>query len=1015
MKFLFCDRMKFLLADKNLFANAKFHIEADYKGTEADNMGNNSKKAKGLTRSLSALAANFALPVKSVACIKLMAFCLLFVVFSLFTGFFAEDAYAAASFKIYDYSSGKTTLYDGIVPIVTLNGAKIGDDRAQGILVNGVALLPYDIIFEKSLIAADCSYDKSKESVTISKYGIKISLTVGSKKAVVNGKTVNLSVAPMKVKYVDSGLTKILVPSRFVSESLGLGYIWNSSQRTISIEKKTISLSYNNGAIFEYSNLQTRVSIDGVNIDLGKMPGIIVNNIAMLRAKRVFSDSAIAAEYSYNSKDKKITLKKGDRVLVMTIGSKTAYLNDKKIELENAPLLVTNHETGSSYVMVPGRSTAASLGYDYVWDKAASTSRISSKASTDSSGGASSSNNSQGSDASNSNTSTNNPANTAGSSGSNLNQGSNNTGGSLSGGNQNGSNVAPELGDDGVYAGPSRLLYEWNANTLLYNSNGVRKIAGSMSYNGIVGQVYYATYDSINRTANSDTFMFVSSLPFGDITSSSNAGVINISVKNFACVDQFYQLNESQSKMVNIITMYNNSGNNEAIIQLNVRTEDYQYDISMTDDKQILFVTVYKNAISKAQLGLDDAGDCIVLDSLAPVRAELTDYEGQIIVKLPYVVNALGDFSSGIEGAKFIRHINVSSADDATYILLTADPGYEYYFAEKDNKFILLLRPQGSILGQSDSNPDDWTDLPDDDYEEPETVIKDKSSYEIVIPRPADVKRSMISDEDFYHDGYFVIRLKGDYTGFFGSNSIKQSSANIKEIKISLTNNGETEIRVYTTKLQGYRIATDSEAICVDMGEPREIYKNIVVLDPGHGGPANGAQYFGAKEKDINLTILYTIGKKYFNSDTSKLKVYYTRYRDVDMGLSERAAFTQKVGADLFVSLHMNAAAQSARGTEVFYSVKSNSPNKAGLNSQKLAEILNTRLCSILGTKNRGVKTENHTVTYKNTVPAVLIELGFMSNEEDFALLTDEQFQDKAARTIYETLLEVFEKYPTGR
>lgn len=916
---------------------------------------------------------------------KIKLLCVMLIAACFYAGSIKYVVYADSGFKIYDYSAKKTTVYNGIVPTVTLNGEKIGDNRAKPILVNGVALLPYDIYFEKSNIAAECSYDKSKESVTISKYGVKIKLTVGSKKAVVNGKTVTMSVAPMKVKYIGSDLTKILVPSRFVSENLGLGYTWYSSQKKIAIEKKTISLSYNNGAKFEYNDLQTKVTIDGVSLDLGKMPGIIINNIAMLRAKRVFADSSIGAVYTYDKSSKKITLKKNDRVLVMTIGSKIAYLNNEKIKLNNAPVVVTNHESGTSYVMVPGRDTATNLGYDYVWDKAAQTSRISSKKSSGSNAG-------------------------------NTDKGAN--------GGNSGSDPAPELGDDRVHVEPNTILAQWQADDLAYAScSGVHEQKGSVMYNTIVGQVYYASNDYIKRTNNSDTFMFVSGMPFADISSDSKAGLINISVKNFSCTDQVYQLNDSVSGTVNYITMYNNPANNEAIIQLSVTADNYQYDISLTDDRQIMYVTVYKNTLTKAVVGMDEDGDFISIYGLSLLHAEVTDYTGQIDIKLPNVVNGLGELNYELKNARFIRYIVVTSDKNATHIKLVADPDYEYFLAENDNVFTLSLKKLNNTGSQPGKTPGNQSgsqseNLPDEDDSEPEPPITDKSGYEIIIPRPVNLKKSMISDEDFYLDGYFVIRLKGDYVNFYSNYKIKYTSSNIKNIAVSLNKNGETEIRVYTSKLQGYRIASDNEAICVDVGDPRQIYKNIVVLDPGHGGSANGAQYFGSKEKDLNLKILYTIGKKYFNSDPSRLKVYYTRYTDADVGLSDRAAFVKKVGADLFVSLHMNAVAEGSetvRGTEVFYSENNNSPNSAGFTSSTLAQMLVTNLCANLGTNNRGVKTETYTVINKNTVPAVLIELGFISNKNEHALLTDEKIQDKAAKTIYETLLEVFEKYPTGR
>jgi N-acetylmuramoyl-L-alanine amidase len=216
--------------------------------------------------------------------------------------------------------------------------------------------------------------------------------------------------------------------------------------------------------------------------------------------------------------------------------------------------------------------------------------------------------------------------------------------------------------------------------------------------------------------------------------------------------------------------------------------------------------------------------------------------------------------------------------------------------------------------------------------------------------------------------------------------------------------------------LQGYEIFTDEDYIYVNVGNPRDIYKNIVVLDPGHGGTAPGAIYNDVKEKNLNFKILYEIGKNFFNSDPSKLKVYYTRETDVDISLADRAAFADKIGADLFVSLHMNANTnKSVYGTEVYYSNSNNKKNKAGLNSETLAKLFVNNISSSLKTNNRGTRAAQYTVVHKNTVPAVLIELGFMSNSSDFAKITDSSFQYNAAKAIYETLLQVFELYPTGR
>ena len=330
--------------------------------------------------------------------------------------------------------------------------------------------------------------------------------------------------------------------------------------------------------------------------------------------------------------------------------------------------------------------------------------------------------------------------------------------------------------------------------------------------------------------------------------------------------------------------------------------------------------------------------------------------------------------------------------------------GYDQYISENGNQYTISFQKPSAIVQPEQP-------------EQPVTPeVLDINKYEIVIPKPEGITSTMILHEDYYFNNYFVIKIPGDFTEYFNNHMITNNSFVIENISITLNSNYETEIRISTSRLQGYAIASDSENIYVNIGEPRDIYKNIVVLDPGHGGLAKGANYFNTYEKNVNFKILYTIGKNYFNRDTSKLKVYYTRISDVDMTLRDRAGFAAKYDADLFVSLHMNASLSATPcGTEVFYSDNNNKANSAGLTSKGMAALFVNNISSALGLKNRGVKQEMYTVVHRNTVPAVLVELGFLSNQSEFYKLTDETFQENTAKTIYETLLQVFEAYPTGR
>jgi N-acetylmuramoyl-L-alanine amidase len=132
--------------------------------------------------------------------------------------------------------------------------------------------------------------------------------------------------------------------------------------------------------------------------------------------------------------------------------------------------------------------------------------------------------------------------------------------------------------------------------------------------------------------------------------------------------------------------------------------------------------------------------------------------------------------------------------------------------------------------------------------------------------------------------------------------------------------------------------------------------------------------------------------------------------------LSARAAFAKKVGADLFVSLHMNSALRtSANGMEVYYSKDNNKTSSMGLTSQILAKRMHNRLNSDLSIPSRGVKTAGFYVIKHNTVPAILIELGFLSGNKDYSKLTSSTYQKSAAQSIYECIADTFQEYPTDR
>lgn len=221
-----------------------------------------------------------------------------------------------------------------------------------------------------------------------------------------------------------------------------------------------------------------------------------------------------------------------------------------------------------------------------------------------------------------------------------------------------------------------------------------------------------------------------------------------------------------------------------------------------------------------------------------------------------------------------------------------------------------------------------------------------------------------------------------------------------------------------------------------------------VVIDPGHGGKDTGAIGLqGLKEKDVVLDIALKL--KRLLQERLNMKVILTRSEDIFIPLEERTAIANQAKADFFVSIHVNAALRSrAVGFETYFWSKEASDADAkasairenlvlttyeGLSpgeqeslrallwdlvqdrhikdSAELAEILLDELDKILRVENRGVKHGPFFVLTGAAMPAVLIEVAFISNPFEERKLRDETYRRQVAEALYEGIAKFKARY----
>lgn len=840
------------------------------------------------------------------------------------------SALAASKLNLYYYGTKQNVTYTGQQVKYYYNGAAINMKNTPGLIINGTSLASFNDVFVKSSIKMKYTYNSSKGILTLTQNGTTLVLTANSKTAVLNGKKVTLSIAPMNVKYKDQNITKFLVPARFVAETFGYTYVWDSGASSAYITSP-LKLNYNGKDVI-YSGTKGAVTVDGSNISMADMPSIIINNTAMLRAWKVFGTGPIGATYKYNSNTGILTLTKDETVVTLTMGSKKADVNGVSKTMDTAPLVVKNLNNNTEYVMVPGSFVASYLGYDYKWNAGAKTSEITTKTEIE----------------------VPNPQ-------------------------------EPIPDTIAVNLGLSQNNLE--PYTSLSNLPGTSEISADTDFTAYINSIT----KEIALTADREIYAIRSNLPISKTTASLTDQILSIHINNSVTNAASYTFDGSFAGIISGTNTYidNLSTTDISIPLLNPNT---QYALTLSEDGCTLYVTLYSNYINSITAGTSGGNEYIEFKGMRDLAVNLTESGNFLTLEFLNTINGTGDtqLTTGLNA--FLSLAATSTGNNSSIFILEKAADATYSVIQEGTTYRITFN---------------------------QTKIVEPSDYSIKFAIPSDVFFSDITTEDRYYENKILFKIPGDQTAFYNANPITYSNSVIKSVSLKYAN-GATYIIISTTKLQGFKYNDLTGSVGVRLGNPRDIYKNIVVLDAGHGGTDPGAvRSLNGKtiyEKDLNFKIMYTLTQKYFNAPDSEVKAYYSRYDETKVDLYERAAFATKVGADLFVSLHMNANNNtSPNGTEIYYYEKNTSKTASGLTSKKLATLFLDSLTSALGTNKRYISSQNYVVIRETKVPAILVELGFMSNTADLKKLTNASFQENTAKAIYNTLCEVFRAYPTGR
>lgn len=313
------------------------------------------------------------------------------------------------------------------------------------------------------------------------------------------------------------------------------------------------------------------------------------------------------------------------------------------------------------------------------------------------------------------------------------------------------------------------------------------------------------------------------------------------------------------------------------------------------------------------------------------------------------------------------------------------------------------------------------------------------------LPKPKEEEKEIIKEEPIIKDSQIPGKIL--ITNKDVQATRKDAETGSKGVQITNKDIPGADMKIPTTNREAKIAKIDS--LIEKKGSPISRFGiKRVVIDAGHGGKDPGACGRTLKEKDVVLDIAMRLKAKI--EENSGIEVILTRDDDYYVPLPERTALANYKKADLFISIHANAAfSKSATGFEVFHLSAVASDREAEAlaelenkaikldgkegfkdytqqiltdmahqgflkESIELASVIQKEVVNRLEMKRRGVKSANFYVLKDALMPAVLVETGFISNGYEESRLKDEKFLEGMTTSLCEAILNYKESYETA-
>lgn len=747
---------------------------------------------------------------------------------------------------------------------------------------------------------------------------------------------------------------------------------------------------------YNYSRAQVNYMVNGEKVATD-YPGLILSNGAAVGPYQEIFEDSLGASSDYTDGKKSFTIAYGQHTIKMTLGNTEAVVNGVKKTMSNAPFVYSFNDSSEKYLYVPTRFVAETLGFEYTWNSTSSTVTIvrpnviyDGKEPVKYSDG--------------------NPVF------------------SLNGN----AIVSPEF--------PGYIL----ENTVFFSAEDYFKNTGMASYAYAEGSglIAFQKGDCMVRLVLDSPVAYINETPYlldavPRLLTPYNSKNARVYVPAQFVAEALgytvsYRKDSGAFRVTGELPKEDNSTAKVPVLpgsSVVPDTASYGEVLFSYETHEQLFTHFTElgyqvpNAISAYSCLHSDA---LYLKGIDTEQVRITDKDDVFEVEISGVHNPFDGTTCYHPDAAFLNYCYFNGTKTLKIIIIKTKELHYYAYSAPDGCVIHFTDTLGmyedylDFVVTSDAADDsdtssDTTDIfagSNMDSYVPDAVF---SREHFVIRLPEGIEQSSITDTDVYDKKRFTISIPGNHMTFLTEQETYNPVKTLKNVQFNYKAADDTTVLTFnTTKIQGYALTVAGGYLAVRIADPPEIYDKIIVLDAGHGGIDPGTLRGKVYEKDINFNVVNVYAPEYFKD--SDIKVYHTRTTDTKIALQTRADFAATVGADLFISFHVNANANaSANGTSAYYSASNNKTTATGLKSSLIATSIVNHLSSAWNTRNRGILTERFVVIHNNTVPAVLVECGYITNNSDFEKIKDTAYQKKAAKALYDAVTEIFDKYPTNR